>query len=37
VETFGNPDVHWIRATVDPRNPNVFSFHPQYVRGNLRH
>ena len=35
VETFGNPDVHWIRVSVDWRDPNVFRFHPQYVRKNL--
>lgn len=28
VETFGSPDVRWIKATVDPRDPNVFSFTP---------
>ena len=35
VETFGNPDVHWLRVTVDWRDPNVFTFRPQYVRKNL--
>ncbi len=35
VETFGNPDVHWLRASVDGRDPNVFRFQPQYVRKNL--
>lgn len=35
VETFGNPDVHWLKASVDPRDPNVFTFRPQYVRKNL--
>jgi hypothetical protein len=29
VETFGHPDVHWVRATVDPQDPNVFTFRPQ--------
>jgi hypothetical protein len=28
VETFGSPDVRWIKGTVDPRDPNVFSFVP---------
>ncbi len=28
VETFGSPDVRWIKGTVDPRDPNVFSFEP---------
>ena len=35
VETFGNPDVHWLRVSVDWRDPNVFRYHPQYVRKNL--
>lgn len=34
VETFGSPNVHWIQVTVDPRNPNVFSFEPRIVPGN---
>jgi hypothetical protein len=38
VETFGNPDVHWLRVRVDWRDPNVFQFHPQHVRRNrLKH
>ncbi len=28
VETFGVPDIHWLRATVQPTNPNVFVFDP---------
>jgi hypothetical protein len=35
VETFGNPDAHWVRVTVDARDPNLFRFRPEYVRGNL--
>ncbi len=35
VETYGNPDVHWIKASVDWRNPNVFAFERQIVRANL--
>ena len=35
VETFGNPDVHWLRVTVDPNDPNVFTFRQQIVRNNL--
>jgi hypothetical protein len=35
VETFGNPDVHWIRARVDARDPNVFSFEQRIVQQNL--
>lgn len=35
VETFGYPDVHWLRARVDPKDLNLFSFHVQLVRKNL--
>jgi hypothetical protein len=35
VETFGNPDVHWVRVTVDPRDPQVFTFRQQIVNSNL--
>jgi len=35
VETFGNPDVHWIRVSVNRDDPNVFQFRPEYVRKNL--
>ena len=35
VETFGFPDTHWVRAIVDPRDPNVFSFRPEIVKENL--
>jgi hypothetical protein len=31
VETFGFPDVHWVRVRVDPETPWVFSFHQQLV------
>jgi hypothetical protein len=36
VETFGHPDVHWIRVTVDPEEPELFSFHQQIVEANVR-
>lgn len=35
VESFGNPNVHWVRVTVDPREPEVFSFHQQLVPENV--
>jgi hypothetical protein len=35
VETFGNPDVHWLRARADSRDPNVFSFEQRIVKENL--
>jgi hypothetical protein len=34
VETFGNPNVHWVKATIDPRTRNVFTFEPEIVPGN---
>ena len=37
VETFGNPDVHWIRARVDPGDPNLFSFTIELVEENFVH
>ena len=36
VETFGPPDVHWIRATADPANPMVFQFDQRIVEANIR-
>jgi hypothetical protein len=35
VETFGSPDMHWVRASVDARDPEVFSFQPEIVEENL--
>lgn len=35
VETIGYPDTHWVRAIVDPGDPNVFSFRQQIVKENL--
>lgn len=35
VETFGTPDVHWVRGIVDPNDPNIFGFKPEIVRKNL--
>lgn len=35
VETFGSPDVHWVRATVNPRNEEVFSFEPEIIEANV--
>jgi hypothetical protein len=36
VETFGTPDVHWVKATIDPNNPNLFRFEPMLVKENLK-
>lgn len=35
VETYGNPDMHWLKVHVDWRNPNVFQFQPRIVKPNL--
>ena len=35
VETFGTPDVHWLRATIDWKDPNLFSFRQEIVEENL--
>jgi hypothetical protein len=35
VETFGYPDVHWVQATIDEHDPNVFVFEPRIVGKNL--
>lgn len=35
VETFGTPDVHWIRGSVDPQDPNLFAFRQEIVEKNL--
>ena len=35
VELFGYPESHWVRAIVDPADPNVFSFRPEIVKGNI--
>jgi len=34
VETFGARNTHWVSATIDPRNPNLFVFEPQIVPAN---
>jgi Calcineurin-like phosphoesterase len=35
VETFGNPDAHWIRVGVDANNPEVFTFEMEIVAQNV--
>ena len=35
VETFGAPNAHWMRAIVDPNDPQVFLFKPEMVKKNL--
>jgi hypothetical protein len=35
VQTFGSAQNHWVSATIDPRDPNVFTFHPHAVAANV--
>ena len=35
VETFGTPNHHWLQVTVDPNDPNVFTFRPRIVSANV--
>ena len=34
VETFGSPNVHWIKVSVHPESRNLFTFEPMMVPGN---
>ena len=34
LETFGSPNVHWVKVTVDPSSREVFTAHPMIVKGN---
>ena len=34
VETFGSRNTHWVSATIDEDNPNLFLFEPRLVPGN---
>ena len=36
LETFGARNTHWVRATVDARDPNVFEFEQRIVPGNTQ-
>ncbi len=35
VETFGNPESHWVRVIVDSKDPNVFTYKDEIVKKNL--
>jgi hypothetical protein len=35
VQTFGSAQNHWVSATVDPRDPEVFTFHQHIVAANV--
>lgn len=34
VQTFGSPNIHWIRVTADASSRDVFTFHPMIVEAN---
>lgn len=34
LETFGSPNVHWVKVSVDPKAREVFTAHPMIVKGN---
>jgi hypothetical protein len=34
VETFGARNTHWVSATIDPKDPNLFQFTPRIVAAN---
>src|SRR5262249_49562255 len=36
VETFGARNTHWVSATIDPNDPNVFVFEPRIVAANAQ-
>jgi hypothetical protein len=35
VETFGNPNHHWVQVTVEADEPQVFTFRPRIVAANV--
>jgi hypothetical protein len=35
VETFGWPDTHWVRITIDPADPQLFRFNSEIVPENV--
>jgi len=35
VETFGNPNSHWVKVNIDRHNPSVFSFEEEMVQKNI--
>lgn len=35
VETFGARQTHWVQATIDPSDPNLFEFEPRIVAANV--
>ena len=37
LEVFGDPDSHWVRVTVDPAKPGLFTIDAETVPGNRAH
>ncbi len=35
LETFGSPDAHWVKASIQPDDPNVFHFKPMIIPANV--
>ena len=35
VETFGDPETHWVRVTVDPADPQLFRFNAEIIPKNV--
>jgi predicted phosphodiesterase len=35
VETYGFPDTHWLRVSIDHQDPNIFQFRQEIVEKNL--
>jgi len=35
VETFGSPEMHWVRVTVDPSDSALFRFQPEIIAENV--
>ncbi len=35
VMTYGSPNSHWIKVTVDEESPSIFSFEPMVLESNL--
>jgi hypothetical protein len=36
VETFGARNTHWVSASIDPNDPNLFVFEPRIVPANAK-
>jgi hypothetical protein len=36
VQTFGSPNIQWIKVDVDPASRDVFTFHPMIVEANAK-